>query len=417
MEREEAAAVESQKEAGFTDETGRFFSGHDSILPLIGDKEESSSEKSADKLQNSQSSLNSSDYSDLISSEILLFLTMSYLLGMAFIETPFLMRFAGWSGVGIIFIAALITGYTAKLIMRNLVSYQRKHPEHFVSYVTQYQSERVCLSSFLTVIYLLYLMLTAVTVLLEISKTILELTAANKEVTKFINTSGSRVISTAVGFLLYPLTLFRSPKRYFWLSIPTLTITVLAGLLLTTLLGNLEGKNPQTLKEIRYQDYAIWISTSVCNLVRFFGLHAVLSTVLMDMRDPDSAARIVGAGFLIPTIFVIVVAMMSYFAFGSNLLPRLYDVIDSTVVSQPNTFKAVSTHSVKGFMVIQLCFVYILNINALNLFFEKYGLSTGMAFNLIFISLFIFDYLRFFSINNSRIYCGANGHSKTSFWV
>ncbi|XP_065071171.1 uncharacterized protein LOC135695891 isoform X1 [Rhopilema esculentum] len=384
MAREEAAAVGSQKEAGFTDEAGRYFSGH----ALIGDKEESSSEESTDKLENSQSFLDSSDNSDLISSEILLFLTMSYLLGMAFIETPFLMRFVGWSGVGVIFVVALITGYTAKLIIRNLVNYQRRHPYHFVSYVTQYESERDCLSIFLTVIYLLYLMLTAVTVLLEISKTILELTAANKDVTKFIQTSGSRVISAAVGFLLYPLTLFKSPKRYFWLSVPTLTMTVVAGLLLTTLLGNLEGKNPHTFKEIRYQEYAIWISTSVCNLVRFFGLHAVLSTVLMDMRDPDSAARVVGAGFLIPTIFVIVVAMMSYFAFGSNLLPRLYDVIDSTVVSQPNTFKAVSTHSVKGFMVFQLCFVYILNINALNLFFEKYGLSSDNKCHCCLVRLF-----------------------------
>eukprot|EP00112_Aurelia_sp_Birch-Aquarium-sp1_P000414 Seg1039.5 transcript_id=Seg1039.5/GoldUCD/mRNA.D3Y31 product="hypothetical protein" protein_id=Seg1039.5/GoldUCD/D3Y31 len=320
--------------------------------------------------------------SNLLSSETVMFFVMSYLTGMSMINTPVILRYTGWGGVCAIVIIALVMAYTCNILLKGFVVIKAKKPDIFISFTTPYEERSSCLITILTFGFILYLLLSAITVLVEISMIVAGLSNKHGHTPKFFNSSRTelRVTITLIGMGLLPLTLLRSPKSYWWLSIVCVVVSVLAGLLLTTLLGNVERRNPPYYDKYATtsENYVIHISAGICNLIRFFGLHAVLSTLLSDTKEPDSAARVVSTGFLIPTIFVVIVAMMSYFAFGIDIDPNLLEMFDKIPNKGRNSFISISVIAVKGLLCMQMCFVYLLIMNSLNLYFENEALATGM---------------------------------------
>ena len=297
------------------------------------------------------------------------------------INTPVILRYTGWGGVCAIIVVVLVLAYTCNILLKGFVGIKAKKPDIFISYITPYEERTSCWVMILTFGFILYLLLSAITVLVETATIVASLSNKHGHIPKFLSASPAelRVTVTLIGMGLLPLTLFRSPKSYWWFSIVCIISSVLAGLLLTTLLGNVERRNPPYYDKYTTtnENYVIHISAGICNLIRFFGLHAVLSILVSDMKEPDSAPRVVSTGFLIPTIFIVIVAMMSYFAFGTDIGPNLLEMFDKIPNNGKNSFISVSVIAVKGLLCMQMSFVYLLIMNALNLYFEHEALATS----------------------------------------
>ena len=317
----------------------------------------------------------------LLNTETTLFLTISYLIGSALINTPSIMRYVGWSGVGVIVFIAIISAYTTIIILREFVAARNNYSGSFLSYVTLCEKRNVYWSIFITILFLLYLVLMLITTLHDIVNIVFHTTKFHEKIEdlKVTRVNEHRAGVASMGTVLFPLTLMRSPKKYSWLVyICTLLCTIVA-LLLTTSLGNLQRSRPETDNSNATNEVQITVHTLAiaCNLIRFFGIHAILSLIISDMKDPKEAPRIIATGFAVPTIIVVIVSMMSYYTFGERITPILFEVIDMAVAKNSTFFLTISITVIKSLLCFQLCFVYILTFNTFNLFLEHIGLSTG----------------------------------------
>ena len=306
---------------------------------------------------------------------------------MAMINSPILFRYTGWGGVSVIILVAIVTAYTTGIMISSSVASQRENPEQFLFYATSFShSTGPKWQTILTFLFLLYLFVNSMTVMKEITLLLFGLVKNQLTSRKFSPGMQYRLVAVIFSIVLLPLMFLKSPKRYWMLAVLTGSASIFAGLLLTTLLGNSERKNTNydDHGKITSGDYIVFISTSVCNLIRFFGLHAIIPILLNDMKETEGATRAITTGFIIPTIFIVISAMMSYFAFGLNLLPNVFQLIEHTSTNN-NKFATIAAVTIKILLCINSTFVILLSLNAVNLYFETSALTKeGKKYSLPF---------------------------------
>ena len=275
---------------------------------------------------------------------------------------------------------AIVSAYTTNIVLRDFLAIRRNEPQTYLSYSALCNKSRHCQAVLLTIVFHLYLLLTLITALQEIVHTLQDFTNAHKQLRLATKAQENQIGTATIGILLFPLTLLRSPKRYTWLVLVCMAGCVIGGLLLTNLLGNLKRSDQvYDSKPIDEIQVLVYISAGICNLIRAYGIHPILSLAINDMRDPEEAPRVIAIGFAVPTIFVVIVSMMSFLTFGGGIPPILFTAIDKAMTGNPSLFFHVSTTAVKSLLCFQLCFVYVLVMNTLNLCFEQSVLTTGKS--------------------------------------
>ena len=353
-------------------------------------------EDDKDSISSSEPLLEELTEEEGISNEVMLFLTSGCLTGIALSKVPVIMNNTGWFGVVGIVAVPVFLGYCGYLlclsysaILENIST--RKIPDHYLTVVKTILGERYVM--LFNVIFVLYLTLTLSIFLSEMGQLFKNLTPTLFQDLPHENRLRICIIILAAATLPFPL--LRTKRRYGIFALVSSLSGIAAALMMTTALGMLKPKyhiyQNTTQKNMEFTsmgsthvfELVLQISSRIAMSINLYSLHQVFPTFQSDMKDPVQAKTMVVASYAFPTVTLVVVSMMAYLTYSTNVPNDLIVGLSNSkqyLDARLNFFKGL-IFSLQIIFCVNLGIVYLVNMNALNLYFEEgFEISRGKSF-------------------------------------